>query len=163
MSLLEFTLSLATIIKLLDHLLLHRINVYLLLLQALPCFFDILVQVEELLFVEVAILGVVLQPLVLGLCALFPSLKFGLHVFLGLLLIQEVRSIFLSCALLLQHLIDHVGDVTRLVLLLNDCPLLHDGILQLDSQLVLAQELFVILNVGALIVVEDVIESQGHV
>ena len=134
-----------------------------LLFQAFACFFYVLIQVQELLFVQVTILGIVFQPLVLGFCSLFPFLKLGLHIFLSLLLIQEIRSIFLSCALLLEHLIDHVRDVTRLVLLLNDGPLLHDGILQLDSQLVLAQELFVILNVAALIVVEDVIESQGHV
>ena len=131
--------------------------------QAFACFFNVLIQIKELLFVQVTILGIVFQPLVLGICSLFPSLELGLHIFLCLLLIQEIRSIFLSCALLLEHLIDHVGDVTRLVLLLHDGPLLHDGVLQFDSQLILSQLLCVGRDITAQVVVEDVIKSQRHV
>jgi len=129
----------AATVDLHNHFLFHLVDVALLLLKALARLLNVLLQVDKLLNVQVAVLRFLLELGLLLICALTSPLDLLLQVFFALLLVQVVGSIFLGCALFLKHLIDHVTDVARLILLFDYGPLLHDSILQLYLERVLAE------------------------
>ncbi len=77
-----------------------------------------------------------------------------------MLLFGVVVTVLRTITLFLEHLVDHILDVSGSSLLFDLGPLLHDCVFKLDSQLVLAQGLIVGCNRTLFIVVENVIQRE---
>ena len=132
-------LFLASVLQLGDHFLLHLIDIGLLLFQPLACCLNVFLQKEELLKIEIAILGLSFKVFLLFRGAFSPSFNFACHFLLSLLLLGVIISIFGTISLLLEHLVDHILDITWRRVIFNLSPLLHDCVFEFDSQLVFAQ------------------------
>ena len=148
------------LLQMIDHLLLHHVNVVLLLTQTLARHIDVILQELELVFIDVAVLALPLQLLELGYFANLALLHFLLQFLLLVLLLLIVYAIFRATTLLLEHLVDHVLQGALRCRLFNLRPVLHDSILEFDTKLVLSQGLLIRLHTLPLIIVEDVVKRQ---
>lgn len=149
----------ATLLQLLDHLLLHQVDITLLLLQTLASSLNVLLHEDKLINIEIAVLSFSLQFLLFLHSALFPLLILNLPVFLVIRAVYIAR-IFLGSAFFRKHLVNQGRDVSRGGLLLDHGPLLHNCVLQRDTPLIPPQCLVVYLHVRAHIVVEDIVEGD---
>ena len=128
----------ATVFKLGDHFLFHLVDVGLLLFQTLAGHLDVLLQEHELIQIQVAVLGLLLQHLLLFNGSRLSTFDLFGKFFFGSLLLLVVATVFGAVTFLLEHLVDHVLDVARRCVVFNLGPLLHDSVLELNTELVLA-------------------------
>lgn len=155
-----FLFLLPTIVELGDHLLLHDVDQALLLFQSLSSHVDVLLQELVLADGQVAVLALRLKKLPLRNRSFLPLLHLLFEfVFLGAL-IRIVCPILLVLILLLDDRVDHVLDATLRLVLLDFRPLHHDGVLELNAELILPQRFPICFYRRLLIVVEDVVEGQ---
>ena len=143
------------------HLLLHHVYVALLVFERNVGRLDHFFHELELLLVQVALFRLMLKILLFPYGSLFASLALHLSIFLLFLGIFDSLTITsFAGSFSLEHIIDHILQIARLGLLLDFCPVLHDRVFELDTQLVLPQGFQVILIVMLHIIVEDVVERK---
>lgn len=138
-----------------SHLLLHLVNGLLLFLETVSSSLDSISDKFKLLIREVTLLALFLQ--------VFFSFPF--HLFLLLLLVlclllllsEGAFATFLRVLIFLDDFVDHVAHGWFLVFLLVLGPGLHDGVLQLNHELILLHLLDILVLI---VVVEDVVECK---
>ena len=142
----------------LDHLLLHHVDSALLLFK---CVVRMLVHLRHelvLLDVQVAVFGLLSKADAIVLAALSTPLQ--LLLLLLLVFFFAAISVSTIVTLALEHVVDHSLDISRLSLLLDLRPILHDRILEFDSLFVRVEFEPVSFHRLPIIVMEDVIEGE---
>lgn len=142
-----------------NHFQLHQVNCLLLRFESDVSFFNHLSHKFILWNVKVAALGFFNEAIMLHLIAIISLLLF-LQSQIFLIVFFIVVNAFFLLTLALEHIINHGLYVSRLGLLLNLSPVLHDGILEFDPLFVFVKFIFIIFIWLSFVVVKDVIESQ---
>ena len=91
-----------------------------------------LVEVLELSYIKIAILGFLLERLLLFLLALSMPFYLRFQFLLFPLLISIVTALLITVTLLFEHVVDHFLQTARLGLLLDLGPVLHYSIFEFD-------------------------------
>ena len=145
-----------------DHLLFHGVDKFLLVFEALASDVDVLQEEGRLVVIEVAVLVLLLGEQLFRFGSVSPLFHLLLELLLHMALRIVVHALLRAIPLLLQHLVHHLLNVTRRFLFLHLGPLLHDGILELDAEVVFSQGFNVVILRGPNVVVEDVVKREGQ-
>ena len=76
------------------------------------------------------------------------------------MLCHVITTLLITGSFALEHFVDHVLDVSRLGFFFDFGPVLHDSVLELNTQLIPSKGFVVEIDIMFVVIVEDVVNGK---
>ena len=76
------------------------------------------------------------------------------------MLLHIVDTLLITGSLPLEHIVNHVLDVSRSGLFFDFGLVLHDSVFELHTQLIFSKSFFIGIDVTSIVIMEDIVEGK---